>query len=761
MPIVFFAVAFVFGACVLHSDALSVRWDDWAALLALLPFAAFLTRRRGVRLAAFSAVFFAAGFLWADFRVHLRLQKQLPQNFVWKDIAVEGEVVGLPRRSLNRTRFDFRIRKITDKKGREVSSDALPLVARISDYHRDAPPNSSIRSGAVLEMTVRLRHPNVSANPHGFEYGDFLFARDIQLLGYVRGASVSVVSPGDSWRERLREDVMGAAPSPQNGLLAAFVVGDRSGIPEESYEVLRRAGIAHLVSVSGAHIALAAGFAALLTSMLWRRSRRLTAVAPAGKAAMLAAIPFALAYALLAGFEVPVRRSFLMLVLAAAVVLSGRTAAAAPALAAAALVIVFADPWAVSAPGFWLSFALMAVVVTALVNQAPNPLWRFARMQTLVSLFAIPLTLLFFNEASLISPAANFIAIPVVGFAVLPMALGDVILPGDFLWRLAGWILEKLWGVMERLSDWRFAAWSPASAPWWVFAAAIFGAGWMAVPGGLPFKWAGLPPVVALLLWNPPAPENLRVVFLNAGQGAAAVVRADGRTLLYDAGPSFAGELVIAPYLRGEGVRTIDAMVVSHDDADHRGGAADVLRMFSPRDVYASFPMDAKGGRFSFCEAGEGWRWGGARFVFLHPGAEDYGRGFSDNEMSCVLKIESPWGSVLLAGDVPGETEAVLIERDEEGLAADVLLAAHHGSRFSTTGEFLAAVSPRAAVFSAGAGNRFGHPHPDALGRAEAAGAEVLRTDLDGAVVVDFSADGVVIQKWREKRAYRWARGQE
>ena len=759
MPILFFAAAFVVGACVLHSGAAPIRWNDSPALLALLPLAALLIRRRKVQLAALAAVFFASGFLWADFRAHLRLQKQLPQNLVWKDIAVEGEVMDLPRRDENRTRFDFRIRKITDKSGREIESDFFrPLVARVSDYHRNSPPNMDIRNGAVLKMTVRLRPPRVSANPHGFEYGDFLFARNIQLLGYVRGEGVSVVSPGVSWREHLRENVMRAAPPPQNGLLAAFVVGDRSGIPDESYEVLRRVGIAHLVSVSGAHIALAAGFAALLTSALWRRSRRLTAIAPAGKAAMLAALPFALAYALLAGFGVPVRRSFLMLALASAVVLSGRAPAAASGLALAALVIVFADPWAVVAPGFWLSFALVAVLVAAFASYAPNPVWRFARMQTMVSLFAIPLTLLFFNEASLISPVANLIAIPIVGFVVLPMALADVILPGDILWRLAGFVLEKLWGVMEWMSGWRFAAWSPASAPWWLFAAAVVGGGWMASPGGIPFKWAGLPPIVALLLWNPPPPENLRVVFLNAGQGAAAIVRAGGRTLVYDAGPPFAGRLAVAPYLRGEGARTVDAMVVSHDDSDHRGGAADVLRMFSPRDVYASFRMNAGAGKFSRCEAGEGWRWGAAEFVFLHPGPEDYGRGFSDNAMSCVLKIESPWGSVLLTGDIPDGTESVLIGRAGGLLSADVLLAAHHGSRHSTTAEFLQAVSPSAAVFSAGAGNRFGHPHPDALMRAEAAGAEILRTDLDGAIVVDFSADGIAIQKWREKRAYRWAR---
>ena len=462
----------------------------------------------------------------------------------------------------------------------------------------------------------------------------------------------------------------------------------------------------------------------------------------------------------MAGFGVPVRRSFLMLALAALVVFSGKSPSPFSALAWAALAIVFADPWAAASAGFWLSFGLVAAVVFAFSGVGAHPVWRFVRAQTLVSVFAAPLTLLFFNEASLISPLANLIAVPITGFAILPLALADVILPGDFLWRAAGFILEKLWGIMRWMSDLRFAAWSPAAAPWWVFAAAVFGGAWFMAPAGIPFKWAGLPPIAALLLWSPPPPEGLRVVFLNAGQGAAAIARTGGRTLLYDAGPGFAGKLAVAPFLRGEGIRRLDAAVVSHDDSDHRGGAEDILRRFPAEKLFASFPMKAEekaGANYARCEAGQGWRWGKAEFVFLHPRREDYGRGFSDNAMSCVLKVKTPWGSVLLTGDIPGGTELVLAERAGGDLAADVLLAPHHGSRHSSEAEFLKRTASRFVVFSAGAWNRFGHPHPEALARAEATGAEILRTDLHGAIVADFSEAGIRVEKWREKRAYRWA----
>ena len=783
MRIPLFAVAFVCGACLMHSGILPLRWNQWESALALAPLAVLTlplpTPWRPLRIAAVAAMLLAAGFLWADFRADLRLQKRLPQNLVWKDILVEGEILDLPRRFPDRVRFDFRIEKIRDGSGNEISADdsavaeissadgsaVPPLVARLSDYHREAGANPDLRNGAKLRMKIRVRPPRVSANPHGFEYGDFLFANDIQLQGYVRDReSVVTLAHGNSWREKLRKKIMATDSEScrsmkiktECALLAAFVVGDRSGIPNESYEVLRRTGIAHLVSVSGAHIALAAGFAALLTMFLWRRSRRLTAVMPAGKAALLAALPLALGYALLAGFGIPVRRSFLMLAVASLVVLSGRTPAAAPGLALAALVIVVADPWAVVSPGFWMSFALVAAVIFAFAGLGPNPVRSFARMQILVSVFAAPLTLLFFNQASLASPLANLIAVPVVGFAILPMALADVLLPGDWLWTAAGFVLQNLWRLMEWISDLKYAAWHPAAAPWWLFVAAAVGGAWTLAPAGTPFKWAGLFPVAAMMLWNPPPPPDLRAVFLNAGQGTAVVVRAGEKTLLYDAGPFFAGRLAVAPFLRGEGIRKLDAMVVSHDDSDHRGGADDILRVFAVEKLFASFRMESGGVESARCEAGTGWEWDGIRFAFLHPRAADYDRNFSDNAMSCVLKIESERGSVLLTGDIPGETEFALAGRLGARLDSDVLLAAHHGSRHSTTDAFLDLVSPGHAIFSAGANNRFGHPHPDVLSRSAMAGAEILRTDRDGAIVVDWTKDGIRAQKWRERRAYRW-----
>ena len=181
--------------------------------------------------------------------------------------------------------------------------------------------------------------------------------------------SVEVQDVGGGLRETFRRRVFAAVPSQINALLAALVVGDRSAIDDDKWRVLRRTGTAHLVSVSGMHISLAAGFIALLTAFLWRRSAALMRRMPAQKAALIAAVPAALGYALLAGFAVPVRRSFFMLAVAALAILQGGFASPVAVLSLAAAFIVAIDPWAVLSAGFWLSFLLSgALIVVAMTG---------------------------------------------------------------------------------------------------------------------------------------------------------------------------------------------------------------------------------------------------------------------------------------------------------------------------------------------------------------------------------------------------------
>ena len=393
-------------------------------------------------------------------------------------------------------------------------------------------------------------------------------------------------------------------------------------------------------------------------------------------------------------------------------------------------------------------------------------LGRYFLFQVFLAAGAIPLTFGFFGEGSIISPIANFFAVPAVGLA-LPFVLADVVLPGDFLWRAAAIPLAGFEWAIEKLSSPVWAAkFAPTPTPI-LFALAVGGALWLLAPVGR-LRWFGALPLCALAFVPPIAiaPGDATVATLDVGQGSAIVVRTANRTLVYDAGPRRgrfdSGASVVLPFLRGRGWQQIDALVVSHDDGDHSGGAESILRASPDADFYSSLPtakarnLSAKAAR---CESGIGWRWDGVDFLFLHPSAADYRARREDNDMSCALLIRTRDSAVLLTGDLSGEFEEELLARHPAVFAdirarRTILLASHHGSKNSSRPKFARAVAPQTAIFSAGLCNTHGHPHPavtDLFGRE--IGAKIARTDRDGAVILRLGApQKIETQRPRDRR---------
>ena len=201
-------------------------------------------------------------------------------------------------------------------------------------------------------------------------------------------------------------------------------------------------------------------------------------------------------------------------------------------------------------------------------------------------------------------------------------------------------------------------------------------------------------------------------------------------------------------------------MVVTHNDSDHSGGALSVLRDAEVLAFRSSLdpanPIVAAAPEPQRCTRGERWQWDGVEFAFLHPAREDYASAMKINDLSCVLRIGNAHGSMLLTGDIEKAAEALMVEREGTELRADILLAPHHGSRTSSTAALLEAVRPGLVVVAAGYRNRFGHPRADVLGRYSAAGAKVLRTDLDGAVLVRLGSAGIQAQGERAARPRYW-----
>jgi competence protein ComEC len=258
-----------------------------------------------------------------------------------------------------------------------------------------------------------------------------------------------------------------------------------------------------------------------------------------------------------------------------------------------------------------------------------------------------------------------------------------------------------------------------------------------------------------------PAPGEAWVTTLDVGQGLAVLVRTSHHALLYDAGPAFgrdsdSGERIVAPALRALGVPRLDALVLTHNDTDHTGGALSVLDNFEVDEVLHSLPerhpLLALAVAPRRCLRGASWQWDGVRFEVLHPVA---GRAaLRRNDESCVLRVEAGGRAMLLTGDIGRGAELELTHFGN--LRAEALLVPHHGSRSSSSAELLAAVAPRVAVAANGYRNRFGHPGAEVLARYAAAGARFLRTDHDGAITVKLAPGAIDAERERAQRARYW-----
>ncbi|HEY6967537.1 MAG TPA: DNA internalization-related competence protein ComEC/Rec2 [Burkholderiales bacterium] len=716
----------------------------------------------------------AIGFCWALALAQLRLADRLAPELEGRDLEVVGVVSSLPATGERSLRFEF-----------EPESAAAPLPGKILlSWYRN-PPEGELREdqpailgapvhpGERWRFTVRLRRPHGLFNPHGFDYEGWLMERGVGATGYVRysktafakklGERGTFADRIEGLREAVRDrfrNVLGETPA--SGILAALAVGDQRAISAEEWRLFNRTGVTHLMSISGLHVTLVSGLCAWLAGWLWRRSAWLVQRLPARKAAASAAIAGALGYTLIAGFAVPAQRTFWMVTMVAAALWSGRIAAPARVLALALAVVLAFDPWAALAPGFWLSFGAVALIFYVSENRQ-DLVTQWLRVQSAVTLGLAPAALFLFSQFSVVGPLANAVAIPVVSAVVTPLALLAALIPWDVVLQLAAWLTAWLLQFLEWCASLPAAVWQQHAPPLWTLLLALAGVAWLLAPRGVPWRAAGLALMLPAVALPPPAPApgEAWITTLDVGQGLAVLVRTANRALLYDAGPAFgadadSGERIIAPYLRAAGVGRLDAMIVTHNDNDHAGGAASVFENFEVDALLSSLPGDhpllgavADPRR---CAAGTRWTWDGVQFAILHP-QDAAAQAKRSNDLSCVLKVSAGGRSVLLTGDIEKPAELELLRRDAALLAADVLLVPHHGSRTSSSAEFLAAVDARAMVIAAGYRNRFGHPNAGVLERLR---APVFRTDRNGAITVALAGGSVEIAGERQRRRRYW-----
>lgn len=685
----------------------------------------------------------ALGVLLTVWRAQGLLEQRWPASRHGEDLALEGWVASLPEREGPAQRFRF-----------EPADAGAPAAIRAGWYRS----TQSVRAGECWRLTLRLRAPHGSLNPGGFDYEGWLFRQGITATATVRAGERCTRPPRrlPALRQQVADAVREALPGrAAAGLLAALTVGDDSGIAAADWELFRRTGTTHLVAISGFNIAIVAGVAYVLCRWLWSVWPRLCLLLPAPRAGLLGSAVIAGAYALLAGFEAPVQRAVVMLWLVLAAVWAHRASRPSRVLALAWLAALVPDPLAIATPGLWLSFGAVAAIFYASLGRLrpPGPWHALVLLQLLIAVALAPLSLFFFQGGSWLGPWVNLFAVPL--FAVLtPWALGALLL--YLAWPEAGTpLLQGCALALDLFRDglaWVARApapWLPASPPPASLMLALAGVGLLFAPRGLPLRPLGVLSLLPMLVTPVAAPRGgFEVTALDVGQGLAVVVRTARHTLLYDAGPAFAegfdaGASVVAPFLLRAGVRELDALLLSHGDNDHAGGVNAVRSRLRVRREIGT----PEGER---CRAGMSWEWDGVRFEILHPDAVRW----NGNDASCVLRVAGAF-TLLLPGDIEVDAERALVRGGLGG--ADVVVSPHHGSRSSSTADFVAAVRPAMVIHSAGWRNPFRHPRPEVVARYASVGAIQAQTGAGGAISlwrdpvtgrIEVKQDRVVAARW-------------
>jgi len=742
------------------------------------------------------------GFLYACYSADRQLSLRLDEHLTGKNIIVNGRVSSIPVADGKVQRFEFLVeshRLLSDEEPTRTVAD-FPEKIRLSWYY-----GRQVNAGERWQLLLRLKPPHGFMNPGGFDYEAWLFQHGIQATGYVRKSKLNrreavAADSVNSLRQSLsrRIDALARRSSADEGhafsLVKALAVGDKYSISGLQWRVLANTGTSHLMAISGLHIGLASMFAYVLI-------RRLVPAfvmkhMPAQHVALLGGLLVASLYALLAGLSIPTQRAIIMLFVLSLMLLTRRNHRPLDALGFALFVVLLIDPVAVLSAGFWFSFSAVAVIFISISTaqkqvgpgelmwlRAKAVLMQWLRLQLLISLFLLPLSLFMFQQVSLISPVANLLLIPYVSFLVVPVVLLAVV--ASFLWlplsdmffTLAANLLDFIWPLLSSLAALPYALWVRGDVGIIELLAAtaalllLFYIRSIRQRFDRPVTVYVLGLLVCLLfapLWMTDktnlAEGDFQLTVLDVGQGSAAVIQTRDHVMVFDSGAKFsdrlnAGSGVVIPFLRTQGISVLDRLIISHGDADHIGGAQAILDEYPEVFLIGQDIEPLHAGHRQPCEAGLKWHWDGVDFVFLSPDEEiiSLSRKGRRNNHSCVLQVRSKSGSVLLTGDIEKDIEQWLLEKYGSQLASDVLIVPHHGSNTSSSTAFIRVVDPEISLISVGYKNRYRLPSRRVTARYETQQRDFLQTDSSGAIILRLSQEsGLGIVKYREQAARYW-----
>lgn len=753
-------LAFALGIyCLLQFSFLPSFW-----VMALLPVIFSLCRF----FSGFRIIFtFLIGFCWALISVNSKIQQTLEPGIEGKQIIVRGIVASLPEIHNNHVRFLIKPDEIKNSKDQEYT---LPGLIRLSWYYNKVIP----KPGESWQFQIKLKRPYGFMNPGGFDYETWLFRQNIKAIGYItsNGLNQKLKAARGHYIQRLRYklayQLKETLDKPLLGIVLALSLGDRSQLDAQQWKTLSKTGTSHLIAISGLHLGLIAGFIYFLVRYIWSRFYFTTQIMPAPMFASIMAFIFALFYALLAGFALPAQRALIMIAVFLIISFSARQALISNIICIAVVLVLIMDPMAIIAADFWLSFmAVIFILYVARYRQSnQDKLSRWVRLQCLLTIALCPLLIFWFKQIPLFSVLANLLAIPIIGFLIVPLIMVATIflfpLPSmaHFLYSLIEKINAIQWSWLEFLSQQKNVVIPIASPNVITLVIATLGVFILLMPRGLFARWIGIFYLMPLLFpsFQKLNPGEYDFNLLDVGQGLAAIIKTREHVLVYDTGARFSdrfniGDAVLTPYLKYKGINQVSMLIISHGDNDHIGGANALIENFEINKTLSSVPEQLLTAEAENCHAGQNWTWDKVNFEIIHP---QFAKTITGNNSSCVVKVSSAYGSVLLTGDIEKQAEMSLLKSYGDNLKADILLVPHHGSRTSSTKEFISTVSPDYAFFPVGYRNRFGFPKQDIISRYETHGIETLVSYETGEISAKFRDGSLQIDKFRTKNRRFW-----
>ncbi|WP_252176215.1 DNA internalization-related competence protein ComEC/Rec2 [Endozoicomonas sp. 4G] len=683
-------------------------------------------------------------------------------------VTVTGVISDIPAYHSHLTRFDFNVKTLE-----EEATGHLKKI-RLSWYQ--AP---EIQAGEVWRLHIRIKHPQGNRSPGAFDREAWAARENIQATGYVKSGEKMATSDGmaffrSRFRSAVRQWLYEHCSENSAGLLSALLIGDKSGISQQQWQWLNQTGTTHLMVISGLHIGLMAAVGFWLIMMLARTGavplRKITWPRYAAGAGLL----FALAYAFMAGFSVPVQRALVMTGLALSGPLLGIKARPLTLFLLALCVVLSVEPLAITSAGFWYSFSAVGILLYGCCGRVfmaadearmggKSRAWL--RPQWLVFLMLAPMLLFNQQSVSLFSPLINLVAIPVMGLLVVPVAFLALVLQPIFTSASIG-VLHFLDEVFR---FWDVGLATVSSVPVFVPVVSIglvqvvlmvCAVLILATPMGLGLRALSLFFLLPLLFPIKDYPETgaAKVAVLDVGQGIAVLLQTRQHTLLYDTGVASRGRFnsvdgIIVPYLNRLGVDRVDRVMISHGDNDHSGGLERIHQRYPEAEIISGSAVTGFEGAISPCLPGMKWQWDGVAFEVLSGSRLSV----PDNERSCVLRVTAGRETLLLTGDIGKKTESYLVSQ-LEGLEADYLLLPHHGSRFSGSQAFLFQVNPSQVLVSSGYRNRFGHPAGETLDRIEQLGATLYNTATSGTLSFVMGKGPERVKQYKHQSARYWWR---